>query len=212
MNVLQLLTTVPVPELVEAYNKLYDGPLDARFYQNTFLPVIRNKVLIKPSFEVVLNHYRMSHDDPCDDEERVDVLILEGTEEFAMSFTPWGELLAAEVKCNIHYPVSLAEQAAYIFWEMTFYGMEEETIAAGDDLRDIVEELDRNMAEHERLIEEGLAEKGALPDGLVEWDMDSLFPNETEEDRQARHTRMDAIRLNMATQKVFKNGVCINHR
>lgn len=70
----------------------------------------------------------------CCESKCIDVTLFEPSsyETFACDFYPWSELIDIDIMCDL--PISEAEIAAHIFWEITFWGFSEEKIKEESDL------------------------------------------------------------------------------
>ena len=64
------------------------------------------------------------------DNEVEDVLIKDKDEIFAADFVEWGNLIDREVIPDSSYKGNIAEMAAHILWEITFYGYSWDDIAS----------------------------------------------------------------------------------
>ncbi|MBB6424919.1 DUF6557 family protein [Sphingopyxis sp. JAI128] len=71
----------------------------------------------------------------------------EGTS-WAIEFTPWGQWKLLPVLCEGFAP-SNDEIAAHLYYEMTWFGWPENTVAKLDDLTDAVERICRDIAAQE---------------------------------------------------------------
>lgn len=206
MNVLQLLTTAPANELIEVHNRLYENyPIDYDHYVNEFLPLIKAKVLIRNNAVIMLDHFVSIYDDPCDNTDTILVQMKEENDDelYCISLVPWGEVLASEFKCNVEYELSLAEQAARVFYEFTFTGFEEDMQVIKDSLDDAMEDI--------RRIALRLVEEGSIPDDLkvhrVENTLDFLFTDETDLQRKEILEEWNRKDANYKTLKLYINGV-----
>ena len=70
----------------------------------------------------------------CCESKCIDVTLFEpsSNETFACDFCPWSELIDIDIVCGL--PISEAEIAAHILWEITFWGFSEEKIREQSDL------------------------------------------------------------------------------
>jgi hypothetical protein len=202
MNALQLLTTTSKDAVVEAYNRICpEDPVTLEDYQTLFLDVIKAKVLIASEYKLTINHLETRYVDPKyhhmnSTEWRVNLetKVSDGVY-YSTSFTAWGEMLACEVECPMGLP--LEEQAAHIFYEMTFYGTEADTTDKQDDLLDLVEQIERG--ETEELIDEG---KITILSTNSETDiLDQIFPDMSEAEKaEIRETALAKV-------EHYRNGV-----
>jgi hypothetical protein len=143
MKLIQLLTTVGVQDLCDAHNAYREQPdgkyhLTPQWYRETFLPTIVNKVLENlPNSVLVLNYVETRHDDPVDDGNFFDVVMVdERCDRWSMSFMPWGQLLNMPVEDRTNLGLTDAQVAAHMLWELTWHGLEEEAEERRDELED----------------------------------------------------------------------------
>ena len=197
MNVIQLFTTVDPDALIAAHNELYPNtPMSMAFWHDRFMPLVRKKVLVETGMTIEIDHEKSIHDDQVDDDESYHTSVIIKGEPFSMSFIGWGEILAADVNCNVHFSFSLEHQAACIVWEMTWFGLEEEMIEKRDELDDRMTQLDRDL-------EEGDDKAFTTLDAFLD---DFEGPKGTPK-RDEHDARVQSMIANMKTLRFYKNGV-----
>lgn len=206
INVLSLLTTVSVPDFVIRYNELYSSdPADSiteGYYSNVFLPIIKAKVLINTPYCVHVDQVENRHDDPIDDTNEIEVTICQDGTLFAMSFAPWGEVLAMPFRCG--FTDDLVDIAVHVFWELTWHGLETDMEERRDEVMDRIEEVERILDAHKQ---EG-GEPDEVPRGLTTLDdfLEKWYDGETPEQKAERKAQSDTRIANYRTARRFRNG------
>lgn len=137
MNVIQIINAVSTDDLTEAYLRLYDcEPYEGKAHWVTHFERFRADInaMVTVTGEPLVVEFRLDRHG-CHDVVGVDP---EG-HAFALDFTPWGVWKGLEVRSDL----PLAEQAAHLFEEITWYGGPEEAEAARDEVEDRVEKIAR---------------------------------------------------------------------
>lgn len=187
MTVIQIMTQAKPCDVVGEYNTLFpeSKTLTLRHYEDV-LSQLRQIALVRCSDRLEIARYTTKHDDPVDDENIVDVSLVDEEGLFGLMGQPLGSILAAPVICDIE-DMSLAEKAAHLYREITFFGPLPERDIFEDSLRDNVEKFERDTSSFKPL------------DDLLS----SLFSQE-----ELVEIELSAQRsiLNRKTQKIFKNG------
>ena len=220
MKLIDLYTSVPPEEVTTAFLKAYPhDELELDFYKNVFLTLVITRGTVEKDQMIAIDHYVSRHDDPVDDEESYSVSLLVpcagNTDEniipsdlitindveyirYSMSFTAWDQLLGCEVLSLSDVPLSLAEQAAHIFYEMTWHGMESHSQEQHARLKERIGEFEEDMEAHAVAVKDGLVEEGSLPKGFKVFDINDLGLRPEEIKKQYD---------NMMTMRSFVNGV-----
>lgn len=202
MKLVTLLTTLPVVDIIAAFNSAYpDDKLTEEFYRERFLPVIRSKIIEnKPGSSIIIDYIEERHDDPVDDHEHHNVSLMDDTGEvWGMSFVPWAELLGQEVVSRSHLDMTPAEAAAHVFWEMTWHGMEEAMEDRRDEVMDRLDEVMDAFDAAENSEEVGAPLSSMRP--LSEF-LDEMEAKLSDEERVVH----EKFRKNFKSRRVYVNG------
>lgn len=132
MNVAQIISTARIADFEEAYHRLYpDQEGDYAKHFSQFQIDVAAAVSIQSGMRI---RFKIEADGYCDvvgvdDEDR----------EWALDFTPWGEWKTMEVDSDL----TIAEQAAHLFEEMTWHGGPESMAERAASVQDAMEEVNR---------------------------------------------------------------------
>jgi hypothetical protein len=130
MNILQLFTTTNPQSVVDVYNEKYpqDDTLELQAYRD-FIADITSKIVTTTGNIIEISHMenRVDGDDDEKNHSYIDVSMLVDSVRHSVAFGSWSEILGCEILCSVPTEMGLDEQAAHVYWEITWYGTEEES-------------------------------------------------------------------------------------
>lgn len=184
MNVLELFTTTSVDDVLK-----YNPDIDEETYRK-FMVLIKTKVPIQSGAFVDIDFVEELFDDPKMNTAKYEVTwFVDQT--YSMSFVPYGEIITATVRDNSGQ-LSDAGKCACIFEEISYHGLEEDSIEMRDTVLDRAEDVFRDKAD--------LSSFKTLDDFITELKEDMSEQERLEFDRSVEMYRTGRLR---------KNGVLI---
>lgn len=152
MRVLDIINAADPAEVEAEYRRAYPGEVEdhgSGTWANAdsfcrYRQIVNNAIgVIDEPMSVVIKCVRE------DDEERYDVSGRRPNDDasYAIEFSPWGEWKLMEVE----YPADLDvhQAACHLYYEMTWCGWPEQIIQKRDELFDLKEQVQRDLAERE---------------------------------------------------------------